>query len=120
MSATILLWQKQMKKALVHPEEIVGMLIQPVLWVILFGVGMIWYIWVNARQCQAWHCLTPFQRRLSSARAYLNSRPYPQCVQHSPQYAPPYIASHPSRFRQYGAMTRRNRWQVKVFGKLLL
>jgi len=40
MTATILLWQKQMKKALVHPEEIVGMLIQPVLWVILFGVGM--------------------------------------------------------------------------------
>jgi len=40
MSATILLWQKQMKKALVHPEEIVGMLIQPILWVILFGVGM--------------------------------------------------------------------------------
>lgn len=40
MNPTILLWQKQMKKALVHPEEIVGMLIQPVLWVILFGVGM--------------------------------------------------------------------------------
>jgi ABC-2 type transport system permease protein len=40
MNATILLWQKQMKKALVHPEEIVGMLIQPILWVILFGVGM--------------------------------------------------------------------------------
>lgn len=40
MNATILLWQKQMRKALVHPEEIVGMLIQPVLWVILFGVGM--------------------------------------------------------------------------------
>lgn len=40
MTATILLWQKQMKKALVHPEEIVGMLIQPILWVILFGVGM--------------------------------------------------------------------------------
>ena len=40
MSATILLWQKQMKKALVHPEEIVGMLVQPILWVILFGVGM--------------------------------------------------------------------------------
>ncbi|MCJ7701470.1 MAG: ABC transporter permease, partial [Anaerolineales bacterium] len=39
-NATILLWQKQMKKALVHPEEIVGMLIQPILWVILFGVGM--------------------------------------------------------------------------------
>ncbi len=40
MNATILLWQKQMKKALVHPEEIAGMLIQPILWVILFGVGM--------------------------------------------------------------------------------
>lgn len=40
MNSTILLWQKQIKKALVHPEEIVGMLIQPVLWVILFGVGM--------------------------------------------------------------------------------
>jgi ABC-2 type transport system permease protein len=40
MNATFLLWRKQMKKALVHPEEIVGMLIQPVLWVILFGVGM--------------------------------------------------------------------------------
>jgi ABC-2 type transport system permease protein len=40
MYATFLLWQKQMKKALVHPEEIVGMLIQPILWVILFGVGM--------------------------------------------------------------------------------
>ena len=40
MNATFLLWQKQIKKALVHPEEIVGMLIQPVLWVILFGVGM--------------------------------------------------------------------------------
>ena len=40
MNGTFLLWQKQMKKALVHPEEIVGMLIQPILWVILFGVGM--------------------------------------------------------------------------------
>ena len=40
MNATFLLWQKQMKKAMVHPEEIVGMLIQPILWVILFGVGM--------------------------------------------------------------------------------
>ncbi len=40
MNATILLWQKQMKKALVHVEEIIGMLIQPALWVILFGVGM--------------------------------------------------------------------------------
>ena len=40
MNATILLWQKQMKKTWVHPEEIVGMLIQPILWVVLFGVGM--------------------------------------------------------------------------------
>ena len=29
-----------MKKTRVHPEEIVGMLIQPILWVVLFGVGM--------------------------------------------------------------------------------
>ena len=40
MNATFLLWQKHMKKALVHPEEVVGMLVQPILWVILFGVGM--------------------------------------------------------------------------------
>lgn len=40
MSAVLTLWQKQMKKSLVHPEEIVGMLIQPILWVVLFGVGM--------------------------------------------------------------------------------
>lgn len=40
MNAIVLLWQKQMKKALVHSEEIVGMLIQPILWVLLFGVGM--------------------------------------------------------------------------------
>jgi ABC-2 type transport system permease protein len=40
MNATFLIWQKQMKKALVHPEEILGLLIQPILWVILFGVGM--------------------------------------------------------------------------------
>ena len=40
MSASIVLWQKQMKKTLVHSEEIVGMLIQPILWVVLFGVGM--------------------------------------------------------------------------------
>lgn len=40
MSASIVLWQKQMKKSLVHSEEIVGMLIQPILWVVLFGVGM--------------------------------------------------------------------------------
>ncbi len=40
MNATIILWQKQMKKSLIHTEEIVGMLIQPILWVVLFGVGM--------------------------------------------------------------------------------
>lgn len=40
MHTTFLLWQKQMKKALVHSEEIIGMLIQPALWVLLFGVGM--------------------------------------------------------------------------------
>jgi len=40
MSAAIILWQKQMKKSLVHSEEIVGTLIQPILWVVLFGVGM--------------------------------------------------------------------------------
>ena len=40
MNTTVLLWQKQMKKALVHSEEIIGLLIQPALWVILFGVGM--------------------------------------------------------------------------------
>lgn len=40
MSASVILWQKQMKKSLVHSEEIFGMLIQPVLWVVLFGVGM--------------------------------------------------------------------------------
>ena len=40
MSAILILWQKQMKKSIIHSEEIVGMLIQPALWVILFGVGM--------------------------------------------------------------------------------
>ena len=40
MNASVILWQKQMKKSLIHTEEIVGMLIQPILWVVLFGVGM--------------------------------------------------------------------------------
>lgn len=40
MGASIVLWHKQMKKSLVHSEEIVGSLIQPILWVVLFGVGM--------------------------------------------------------------------------------
>ena len=40
MNASITLWQKYMQKSLVHKEEIFGFLIQPILWVILFGVGM--------------------------------------------------------------------------------
>lgn len=40
MQAAITLWQKQMQKSLVHREEVIGMLIQPVLWIALFGVGM--------------------------------------------------------------------------------
>lgn len=39
-AATITLWQKQLKKSLVHGEEVFGMLLQPILWVVLFGVGM--------------------------------------------------------------------------------
>jgi ABC-2 type transport system permease protein len=34
------LWSKYMRKLQVHPEEAVGMLIQPILWVVLFGLGM--------------------------------------------------------------------------------
>jgi len=40
MSVIGSIWQKQLKKSFVHMEELVGMLIQPVLWVVLFGVGM--------------------------------------------------------------------------------
>jgi ABC-2 type transport system permease protein len=40
MSAALTLWSKQMLKLRVHPEEAVGMLIQPILWVVLFGIGM--------------------------------------------------------------------------------
>lgn len=40
MSATLTLWHKHMRKSFLHAEETVGMLIQPVLWVLLFGVGM--------------------------------------------------------------------------------
>lgn len=40
MTAAITLWQKQLKKSLVHGEEVFGMLLQPILWVVLFGVGM--------------------------------------------------------------------------------
>lgn len=40
MSASVILWQKQMKKTMVHSEEVFGILFQPILWVVLFGVGM--------------------------------------------------------------------------------
>ena len=40
MSAALTLWQKHMRKSLVHQEEIIGLLIQPILWGVLFGVGM--------------------------------------------------------------------------------
>lgn len=40
MNASLTLWQKYMQKSLVHKEEIFGFLIQPILWVVLFGVGM--------------------------------------------------------------------------------
>ena len=40
MSATFTLWSKHMKKFLANPEEMFGLAIQPILWVVLFGVGM--------------------------------------------------------------------------------
>jgi ABC-2 type transport system permease protein len=40
MSAAVTLWSKHMMKLRVHPEEAVGLLIQPILWVVLFGLGM--------------------------------------------------------------------------------
>ncbi len=40
MAATYVLWNKHMRKFLANPEEMFGLLIQPVLWVVLFGVGM--------------------------------------------------------------------------------
>ena len=40
MSAAITLWNKHMVKSLRNQMEMSGMLIQPVLWVVLFGVGM--------------------------------------------------------------------------------
>ena len=40
MSAAITLWNRQMMKSIRNTEEMIGMLIQPVLWVVLFGVGM--------------------------------------------------------------------------------
>jgi ABC-2 type transport system permease protein len=40
MAATYTLWYKHMKKFRGNPEEMFGFAIQPVLWVVLFGVGM--------------------------------------------------------------------------------
>jgi ABC-2 type transport system permease protein len=40
MSAALTLWNKHMYKSMTSPEEAIGMLIQPILWVVLFGVGM--------------------------------------------------------------------------------
>ncbi len=40
MAATLTLWHKHMKKFLANPMEMFGFAIQPVLWVVLFGVGM--------------------------------------------------------------------------------
>jgi len=39
MSAAITLWNKHMVKSLRNQMEMSGMLIQPILWVVLFGVG---------------------------------------------------------------------------------
>lgn len=40
MSATITLWSKHMVKFVRNAEETFGTLLQPVLWVVLFGIGM--------------------------------------------------------------------------------
>lgn len=40
MGASLIIWNKQMRKFFIHKEESLGMLIQPILWVVLFGVGM--------------------------------------------------------------------------------
>ncbi len=40
MAATFTLWNKYMKKFVANPMEMFGLAIQPVLWVVLFGVGM--------------------------------------------------------------------------------
>lgn len=40
MSAATIIWSKHMRKLRVHPEEAVGLLIQPIMWVALFGLGM--------------------------------------------------------------------------------
>ena len=40
MNATVTLWHKHMRKSLASPEETFGMLIQPILWMVLFCFGM--------------------------------------------------------------------------------
>jgi ABC-2 type transport system permease protein len=40
MSAALTLWHKHMVKLKSHSEEAFGMLLQPILWVVLFGAGM--------------------------------------------------------------------------------
>jgi len=40
LAATFSLWHKHMKKFFRNPEAAFGMLLQPVLWVALFGIGM--------------------------------------------------------------------------------
>jgi ABC-2 type transport system permease protein len=40
MTATLTLWHKHMTKFFRNPEAAFGMLLQPILWVALFGVGM--------------------------------------------------------------------------------
>ena len=40
MHATLTIWHKHMTKFFRNREELGGLLIQPILWVVLFGVGM--------------------------------------------------------------------------------
>ncbi len=40
MNASLTLWNKHMRKSMTSPDEAIGMLIQPILWVVLFGIGM--------------------------------------------------------------------------------
>ncbi|MEF3275325.1 MAG: ABC transporter permease [Chloroflexus sp.] len=40
MYATYVIWTRHMRKFVQHTEEIVGLALQSVLWVVLFGVGM--------------------------------------------------------------------------------
>ncbi|MEE9529203.1 MAG: ABC transporter permease, partial [Dehalococcoidia bacterium] len=40
MTAVQTLWRKHMIKLAVHKEEGIGILFQPILWIVLFGTGM--------------------------------------------------------------------------------